>query len=69
MVNPEDEKWKEVRNREIQSIYDNKVWNLFDPTPSLKTISCRWVFKKKTNMDRNVQNYKAQLVAKGYTHT
>nr|GFA10580.1 hypothetical protein [Tanacetum cinerariifolium] len=29
----------------------------------------KWLFKKKTDMDRNVHTYKARLVAKGYTQT
>nr|GFC58977.1 putative retrotransposon Ty1-copia subclass protein [Tanacetum cinerariifolium] len=29
----------------------------------------KWLFKKKTDMDRNVHIYKARLVAKGFTQT
>ena len=54
---------------EIQSMYDNQVWNFVDPTPDLKTMGCILEFKKKTTMDGNVQTYKAWLVAKGYTQT
>ncbi|GKD02575.1 putative RNA-directed DNA polymerase [Tanacetum coccineum] len=54
---------------EIQSMYYNQVWNLVDTTPGLKTVGCKWIFKKKTNMDGKVHTYKARLVAKGYTQT
>ncbi|GJS73690.1 putative RNA-directed DNA polymerase, partial [Tanacetum coccineum] len=50
-------------------MYDNQVWNLVDTTPDLKTVGCKWIFKKKTDMDGKVHNYKARLVAKGYTQT
>ncbi|GKA19609.1 retrotransposon protein, putative, ty1-copia subclass [Tanacetum coccineum] len=30
-------------------------------------MGCKWIFKKKTNMDGKVHTYKARLVVKGYT--
>ncbi|GKD82254.1 putative retrotransposon ty1-copia subclass protein [Tanacetum coccineum] len=69
MVNPKAAKWKEAIKSEIQSMYDNQVWNLVDTTPGLKTVGCKWIFKKKTDMDGKVHTYKARLVAKGYTQT
>ena len=51
---------------EMQSMYDNQVWTLIDPPEGLKTIGCKWVFKKKTDMDGNVHTFKARLVAKGF---
>ena len=32
----------------------------------VKPIGCKWVFKKKTDMEGKVVTYKARLVAKGY---
>ncbi|KAJ9542935.1 hypothetical protein OSB04_029441 [Centaurea solstitialis] len=32
-------------------------------------VGCKWVFKKKTDMDGNVHTFKARLVAKGFTQT
>ncbi|GJW39055.1 retrotransposon protein, putative, ty1-copia subclass [Tanacetum coccineum] len=54
---------------EIQSMYDNPVWNLVDTTLGLKTVECKWIFKKKTDMDGKVHTYKARLVVKGNTQT
>ncbi|GJT18106.1 retrotransposon protein, putative, ty1-copia subclass [Tanacetum coccineum] len=62
-------KWKEAMKSEIQSMYDNQVWNLVDTTPDLKMVGCKWIFKKKTDMNGKVHAYKARLVAKGYTQT
>ena len=39
---------------------------MVDPPPSVTAIGCKWVFKKKTDVDGNVQIHKARLVAKGY---
>ena len=51
---------------EMDSIYTNQDWTLVDTPEGVKPIGCKWVFKKKTDMDGNVQTYKARLVAKGY---
>ncbi|KAI3780382.1 hypothetical protein L2E82_10363 [Cichorium intybus] len=69
MAGPDAAKWKEAMESEMKSMYDNQVWNLVDQTPGLKTVGCKWVFKKKTDMDGKVHTYKARLVAKGYTQT
>ena len=69
MADPDAAKWKEAMDSEMKSMYDNQVWNLIDHTPGTKTVGCKWIFKKKIDMDGNVQTYKARLVAKGYTQT
>ncbi|GJU39483.1 retrotransposon protein, putative, ty1-copia subclass [Tanacetum coccineum] len=69
MASPKAAKWKEAMKSEIQSMYDNQVWNLVDTTPGLKMVGCKWIFKKKTDIDGKVHTYKARLVAKGYTQT
>jgi len=51
---------------EIESMGDNQVWNLVDPPDGVKTIECKWIYKKKKDMDGNVHIYKARLVAKGF---
>ncbi|CAH1415477.1 unnamed protein product [Lactuca virosa] len=69
VAGPESAKWKEAMDIEIQSMYDNQVWNLVDNVPGRKTVGCKWIFKKKTDMDGKVHTYKARLVAKGFTQT
>ena len=69
MDSPDAEKWLEAMKSEIQSIYDNQVWTLIDPPEALKTIGCKWVFKKKSDTDGNVYTFKARLVAKGFKQT
>ncbi|KAK8585371.1 hypothetical protein V6N13_076245 [Hibiscus sabdariffa] len=49
---------------EIDSMSENQVWTLVEPPKGVKPIGCKWVFKKKTDMDGNVQTYKGRLVAK-----
>ena len=69
MAGPESAKWKEAMDSEIQSMYDNQVWNLVDNVPGRKTVGCIRIFKKKTDVDGNVHTYKVRLVAKGVTQT
>nr|GEY88393.1 hypothetical protein [Tanacetum cinerariifolium] len=48
---------------------DNEVWVLVELPPNGETVGSRWLFKKKTEMDGVVHNYKARLMAKDYTQT
>ena len=50
-------------------MYDNLVWTLVDIIPGQRTVGCKWIFRKKTDMDGKAHTYKARLVAKGYTQT
>ncbi|KAA3450189.1 polyprotein [Gossypium australe] len=66
VTSPDSEKWLEAMRSEMDSMYENQVWTLIDPPEGVKPIGCKWVFKKKTDMDGNVQTYKGRLVAKGF---
>ncbi|GJQ97309.1 putative retrotransposon ty1-copia subclass protein [Tanacetum coccineum] len=68
MLNLES-KWLDAMNAEMQSMRDNQVWRLVDLPPNCKTVGSKWLFKKKTDMDRIVHTYKAYLVLKGFTQT
>ncbi|KAK9032006.1 hypothetical protein V6N11_056291 [Hibiscus sabdariffa] len=65
---PDLEKWLEAMRSEMDSMSDNKVWTLVEPPEGVKPIGCKWVFKKKTDMDGNVQTYKGRLVPKAAFH-
>ncbi|KAK9003914.1 hypothetical protein V6N11_018808 [Hibiscus sabdariffa] len=62
---PDYKKWLEAMISEMDSMSENQVWTLVEPPEGIKPIGCKWVFKKKTDMDGNVQTYKGRLVAKG----
>src|SRR6516165_8230006 len=51
---------------EMDSMYANRVWTLVEAPEGIKPIECKWVFKRKMDMEGNVQTYKARLVVKGY---
>ncbi|KAJ9545928.1 hypothetical protein OSB04_025635 [Centaurea solstitialis] len=60
---------REAMKAEMQSMYDNQVWELTDLPQHCRAVGRKWVFKKKTDMDGNVHTFKARLVAKGFTQT
>ncbi|PKI50107.1 hypothetical protein CRG98_029503 [Punica granatum] len=51
MTGPDSEKWLEAMRSEMESMYTNQVWTLVDPPEGVKSIGCKWVFKKKTDME------------------
>ena len=59
-------RWLEAMKSEMDSIYDNYVWTLVNPPEGVKPIGCKWVFKRKIDMEGNMITYKARLVTKGY---
>jgi hypothetical protein len=66
MMDPDSEKWQSAMRSEIDSMSENQVWNLVDQPDGVNPIECKWIYKKKKDMDGNVHVYKARLVAKGF---
>ena len=54
-------------NKELDTLYKNHTWNMVNLPPSQFVVDCRWVYKIKTKADGSVEQYKAILVAKGFT--
>ncbi|KAL4323733.1 hypothetical protein GQ457_11G029180 [Hibiscus cannabinus] len=66
VASPDSKKWLEAMRSEMDSMSENQAWTLVEPPEGINPIGCKWVFKKKTDMDGNVQTYKGRLVAKGF---
>ena len=62
----ESDKWLVVMKLEMDSMHENQVWTLVDLIEGIKPKGCKWVFKKKIDIEGNVVTYKARLVAKYY---
>jgi transposase InsO family protein len=60
--------WIEAMNKEMQSMYENEVWQLVDRPPDAKVVGCKWIFKHKFDAEGN-KSYKARLVAQGYSQS
>ena len=50
----------------MDSMHANQVWTLVDPPEGIKSIGCKWIFKKKIDIEGNMITCKTKLVAKGY---
>ncbi|KAL4388403.1 hypothetical protein GQ457_09G021430 [Hibiscus cannabinus] len=48
---PDSEKWLEAMRSEMDSMPENQVWTLVEPSKRVKPMGCKWIFKKKTDMD------------------
>lgn len=64
---PDSQKWREAIQSEYNSIMDNQTWKLVPLPPDRKTISCRWLFRRKLNPDGGTARFKARLVVRGFT--
>ena len=52
---------------EMESMYSNQVWNLVEAPDGIKPVGCKWVYKRKREIDGKVETFKAWLVTKVYT--
>eukprot|EP00253_Pinus_taeda_P004057 PITA_04057 len=52
---------------EMASLHKNEALDLVELPARRKPIGRKWVFKKKTNAEGNLEKYKAWLVSKGYS--
>jgi hypothetical protein len=50
IMGPDSEKWLGAMESEIQSMHGNQVWNLVNPIDDVRSIGCKWVFKKRWAM-------------------
>ncbi|GJP41365.1 hypothetical protein CLOM_g1025 [Closterium sp. NIES-68] len=63
---PNGKEWKKAPDEEMGSIIENDTFDLVNLPPGRKAISSKWLFKRKTDADGNIERYKSRLVAKGY---
>ncbi|GJP44813.1 hypothetical protein CLOM_g4226 [Closterium sp. NIES-68] len=63
---PNGKEWKKTSDEEMGSIIENDTFDLVNLPPGRKAISSKWLFKRKTDADGNIERYKSRLVAKGY---
>ena len=59
--------WVKAMKSELDSMYSNQVWDLVKVPNGIKSIGCKWDYKRKRRIDGKVENFKARLVAKEYT--
>jgi len=60
------EEWSEAMEAELQSLWENQVFEVVDRPVGRKVIGTKWVLRIKTDEKGNLDKYKARVVAKGY---
>lgn len=58
--------WKEAMTEEMNNLKENQTWELVPRPPNRRIISSKWVFRRKLTKSRELERYKARLVARGY---
>lgn len=58
--------WYTSMQEEIEAHNHNGTWELVDLPPGKTAIGSKWVFKVKTNVDGEIERYKARFVAQGF---
>lgn len=62
----EANEWRQAMDEEINSLLKNETWELVDLPTGKNALPSKWVFKRKTDQQGNIKQYKARLVIKGY---
>lgn len=53
---------------EMATVQACGTWEMVHFPPKKTIVGCRWVYTMKVGPDGNIEQFKAHLVAKGYTH-
>ena len=64
---PDKELWHQAIRAEVDSLVENKVYEIVDRPGYKAVVSSKWVFKKKRGISGEVEKYKARVVARGCT--
>ena len=59
--------WQAAIIEELDVLSRNRTWDLVNLPLDQSVVGCKWVFKIKTRSDGSIEQYKAYLVAKGFT--
>jgi len=51
--------WYDAMKDELESMVNNKVWDLVELPNGIKPIGCKWVFKTKKDSLGNIERHKA----------
>jgi len=58
--------WKKAIKEEMNSLQENKTWELVNLPKDRKALQNKWVYKIKHEGNENKERYKARLVVKGF---
>jgi len=67
MSGPHAEQWKEAALEKMNVHHSNGTWDLVELPSGKKAIGSKWVFQIKRNADSSIEQFKARIVAKGFS--
>ena len=67
ITSEEGEKWKKAMEEEMENLKKMGTWTLKELLDDQKAIGCKWVFIRKKDETRNIIQWKARLVAQGFS--
>lgn len=59
--------WICAMKDEIAMLKTTGTWKLVIPPPNVYIVSCKWIYKIKRDVFNNIKQYKARLVARGFS--
>ena len=66
MGSGKEEEWTAAMEAELQSLWENQVFEEVDRPSGKKVIGTKWVLRIKTDAEGKLDKYKARVVAKGF---
>ncbi|KAL7282957.1 LOW QUALITY PROTEIN: hypothetical protein ACG7TL_002375 [Trametes sanguinea] len=66
-ASPDWPQWEAAIDKEIKNLRDHNTYDLVEPPPNANIVGCRFVFRIKRDADGSITQFKARLVAQGYT--
>ena len=68
MASPDAAAWRAAADKEIEGCEQMGVWELVprSSVPKHQIITCKWVFKVKTDSQGRIEKYKARLTPRGF---
>ena len=64
---PDWPKWEDAIKKELRGLDESGTWRLVKRPPDANVVDSKWVLKIKKNAAGEIDKYKAQLVARGFT--
>lgn len=67
ILSKKKDEWIKAMNEKMQSLEKNGTWQLTNLPDDRKAVGSKWVYKIKGSNDGSIQNFKARVVAQGFS--